>query len=223
MIRAAALTLCILLAGCGSAKQKATTPANGVTEAKPASAAPGLVDTLEDGGFPDSMDLMDNTPEVRKRFWASTTKSKCTPAAFYPGGKVPPAFYDYPPPPEWDRYTACLEAEARSEGHANVRLAVPADFPKTGTCYRSRIKELGRGTYVAFDNGISRAVSISDGAAYQLLRSRVGDMARICVVHIPENCPANDLRGIRYGVRNLRTGESWEMYGSISLHLCWGA
>jgi hypothetical protein len=182
-----------------------------------------LVDTFDDGKFPDYLDQMGNSARIRKRFWASRTSSKCTPAAFYPGGKVPPSFYEYPQPPEWDRYTACLKAEAERAGLANVRLAVPSDFPKTGTCYRTRIKEVSYGRYVGYDNGIGTAVALSDGASFNILHSRAGDPVRLCVVHIPENCLADDLRGIRYNVHNLRTGDRWEFYGAISLHLCWGA
>lgn len=218
MIRAAALACILLLASCGGPGQPAPSPKKSQTKPAPASAE--LVDQYDDGVFPDSMDLMENGPKIRKRFWASKTDSKCTPAAFYPGGNVPPAFYDYPQPPEWDRYTACLQAEA---GRAGVRLAVPSDFPKTGTCYRTRIKKVSDGRFVAYDNGVGTAVALSDGAAFEILRSRVGDPVRMCVVHIPENCRADDLRGIRYGIRNLRTGDRWERYGTISLHLCWGA
>lgn len=132
------------------------------------------------------------------------------------------------PPPEYRHYLQCLLSEARRDG-GRVRLASATSFPKVGMCYSARIKRIGSrfggdkpdhdsGTAVEFNIGLS-LVDYSYVPA--VARSRVGDRVRVCVHDLPEDCPANDLRGIGYRTRNLRTGESWIM--SDSQHGCRGA
>jgi hypothetical protein len=54
-----------------------------------------------------------------------------------------------------------------------------------------------------------------------IVKSRVGDHVLICLVFIPKNCPAGDVRGRMYTTTNLRTLESWTL--GDSEHLCGGA
>jgi hypothetical protein len=127
---------------------------------------------------------------------------------------------------EYRRYLQCLLSEARlGDG---VRLASASSFPKVGTCYPARITAIGgrmakrpgtdAGTTVEYSMGLSL---VDYGLVRPVARSRVGDRVRVCVHDLPENCPGDDLRGIGYQTRNLRTGESWIM--SDSQHECRGA
>ncbi|RJO59977.1 hypothetical protein C4544_06430 [candidate division WS5 bacterium] len=50
---------------------------------------------------------------------------------------------------------------------------------------------------------------------------RVGDQVRMCLVSIPENCPAGDSRGKVYDTTNLRTNETWQ--AQDAWHSCGGA
>lgn len=156
----------------------------------------------------------------------SSLPTKCIPAHFYPDGKVPPIFYQYPQRSEWKRYAACVGAEVRRDGHP--RLATAASFPKVGTCYSTRVKWRGgrfsenpadaNGSAISFDNGIELVeYSVIAGVVH----SRVGDPMQVCVADLPKDCPADDLRGIGYRARNLRTGETWKM--GNSQHICRGA
>ena len=51
--------------------------------------------------------------------------------------------------------------------------------------------------------------------------SEPGDPAHLCVIDLPSQCPKGDTRGIRYQVKNLRTGQGWE--APDSEHMCGGA
>jgi uncharacterized protein len=54
-----------------------------------------------------------------------------------------------------------------------------------------------------------------------ILRSRVGDRVRMCLVSIPKDCPPGDDRGRFYTTTNLRTGEAWTLPDAE--HMCGGA
>ena len=65
------------------------------------------------------------------------------------------------------------------------------------------------------------------GVAYQkdpsipaISKSRVGDHMLVCLVFVPKDCPAGDLRGRVYTMTNLRTLESWTLPDSE--HVCGG-
>jgi hypothetical protein len=45
----------------------------------------------------------------------------------------------------------------------------------------------------------------------ELIRSRVRDRVRMCLVSVPELCPSHDDRGRTYRTTNLRTRESWTL------------
>ncbi|MBY0282851.1 MAG: hypothetical protein K2W81_02665 [Sphingomonas sp.] len=211
---------CILLAACGpqshAPSHRKDSPRKVADNANTASA---VEDEHPFAGDPAlGWDDIDNQALMHRRFWSTKLRSKCTPAAFYPGGNVPPSFYNWPYPPEAERRRDCLGEEVEAAGASYYRFAIPSDFPKIGTCYRTKIKQLYAGVAALYDNGIRQ---FDWKASVQLVRSRVGDPVRVCVVWIPQNCPAHDLRGITYRTRNLRTGDSWEL-GSDE-HMCWGA
>jgi hypothetical protein len=54
-----------------------------------------------------------------------------------------------------------------------------------------------------------------------ILRSKIGDKVKMCLVKIPKNCPPGDDRGRVYNTKNLRTGEAWSL--ADSQHECGGA
>jgi hypothetical protein len=77
-----------------------------------------------------------------------------------------------------------------------------------------------------FDTGTSITYA-NDGAQVgynrveAVVKSRIGDPVRICLIDIPKDCPPGDDRGRGYRTTNLRTGKSWEM--GDSQHMCGGA
>lgn len=97
-----------------------------------------------------------------------------------------------------------------------------------GTCSESTINLIGgrlegddtfeTGTSVGFANGGGQ---VSYDKEEAIVRSRLGDPVRICLVSIPKGCPPGDDRGKVYKTTNLRTGKSWEL--SDSQHECGGA
>lgn len=74
------------------------------------------------------------------------------------------------------------------------------------------------GTSVRFEDGVGQ---VSYDREPEVLASRVGDPARVCLLSIPHNCPPGDERGKVYRVKNIRTGKRWEL--SNSSHSCGGA
>lgn len=64
------------------------------------------------------------------------------------------------------------------------------------------------GSFVRFSNG---GTQMSFSKIEELIRSRVRDRVRMCLVSIPELCPPRDDRGRSYTTTNLRTGETWTL------------
>jgi uncharacterized protein len=103
------------------------------------------------------------------------------------------------------------------------------DMPQTvGDCTKSSIQAIGgrlegddtfeSGTSVEFSNG---GYQISYDKEQAIIRSKIGDIVRICLVSLPKDCPPGDDRGKIYDTTNLRTGKSWEL--PDSQHMCGGA
>jgi len=115
-----------------------------------------------------------------------------------------------------------------------VSASAPADnaadgMPTiVGACATSTIDMIGgrlqgddnfeSGTYVGFANGGGQT---SYDKVWGIIRSKIGDPVKICLISIPKSCPPADERGKVYATTNLRTGESWEL--SDSQHECGGA
>jgi len=106
-----------------------------------------------------------------------------------------------------------------------------ADLPATvGECRTTRIIDIAdrfgeninasteSGSSVNYRNGGYQVSYEKEGA---LIRSRVGDMVKMCLASIPQDCPPGDDRGKTYKVENLRTGERWEL--PDAQHMCGGA
>jgi len=74
------------------------------------------------------------------------------------------------------------------------------------------------GTAVNFANG---GHQVSYEKVDSIIRSKVGDHVRICLVALPTDCPPGDDRGKVYKTTNERTNESWTMQDSQ--HGCGGA
>lgn len=68
--------------------------------------------------------------------------------------------------------------------------------------------DLDAGSFVRFSNG---GTQMSFSKIRELIRSRVRDRVRMCLVSIPDECPPGDDRGRSYTTTNLRTGESWTL------------
>lgn len=64
------------------------------------------------------------------------------------------------------------------------------------------------GSFVRFSNGGNQ---VSFSKVEELIRSRVRDRVRMCLVSVPDDCPPGDDRGRSYRTTNLRTGESWTL------------
>jgi hypothetical protein len=110
---------------------------------------------------------------------------------------------------------------------AGPALAEP--IPTTvGQCAESTITLIGgrlegdttfeTGTTVVFGNGLFQ---VSYDKVFEIIKSRVGDPARICLVELPQDCPPGDDRGRVYTSTNERTGWSWTL--ADSQHSCGGA
>ncbi len=110
---------------------------------------------------------------------------------------------------------------------ALVSLAHASHLQRVGQCEMTRIKKImGRitprpdssGTGIAYADGVY-------GVSYQLVagivRSRIGDPVRVCLVSVPKNCPPGDNRGKFYSARNMRTGAQWKLPDAE--HMCGGA
>ena len=74
------------------------------------------------------------------------------------------------------------------------------------------------GTSVFYRNGGGQ---VSYDKISAIINSKRGDHVLICLVFIPQHCPAGDNRGKVYTTTNLRTLESWTLPDSE--HSCGGA
>jgi uncharacterized protein len=113
---------------------------------------------------------------------------------------------------------------------ASAPDSAPGDTMPTeiGACTTSTIDEIGgrlegdgnfdSGTAVGYANGGSQ---ITYDKEWPIIRSRIGDAVRICLVSVPKDCPPGYDRGKVYHTTNLRSGESWELPDSG--HMCGGA
>jgi hypothetical protein len=74
------------------------------------------------------------------------------------------------------------------------------------------------GTSVFYKNG---GTQVSFDKIQAIVNSKKGDHVLICLVFVPEHCPAGDTRDKIYTTTNLRTLESWTAQDSE--HSCGGA
>jgi hypothetical protein len=105
--------------------------------------------------------------------------------------------------------------------------AMAANLPtRVGQCVQTRIAFLGSrlkgtpgsGSLVQYEDG---GAGVSYEIAPQVMRSRVGDRVKLCLVSIPKDCPPGDDQGRQYMAINLRTHGSWVLPNSE--HMCGGA
>jgi hypothetical protein len=73
----------------------------------------------------------------------------------------------------------------------------------------------GSGTSVNLTNGV---YLVSYDVVDQLRVARVGDKVKLCLLHIPENCPRSDNRGKIYSLLKYRTGGAVNLPDSS--HMC---
>jgi hypothetical protein len=110
---------------------------------------------------------------------------------------------------------------------AVVSTTQAANLPtRVGECVDTRIKSVetrlegvpGSGDAVSFENG---GYQVSYDSIPAIQRSQKGDPVKMCLVSIPQDCPAGDARGRVYKTTNLRTHETWRE--ADSSHMCGGA
>ena len=124
-----------------------------------------------------------------------------------------------------------LGAAVLSLGAATAQAEITANDPLPTiilTCGGSVITDIGprlegdanfsSGTSVFYKNG---GAQVSYDKLPAIINSKRGDHVLICLVFIPEKCPAGDKRGKIYTTTNLRTLESWTVPDSE--HSCGGA
>jgi hypothetical protein len=126
------------------------------------------------------------------------------------------------------RMMRILMASAALAGLAAVpTAALAAKAPtKVGKCVATTIKEIGTRLEGVDDSGsaifyATDTVGVSYDTIPGITHSRVGDKVELCLVSLPENCPAGDDRGKVYAAVNLRTQEFWELPDAE--HKCGGA
>jgi hypothetical protein len=95
-----------------------------------------------------------------------------------------------------------------------------------GQCADTTVKEVSTRLEGVDDSG--SAISYANGGyqvSYEQVpsieHSRAGDPVKLCLVALPDDCPAGDDRGKVYKGTNLRTGESWSLPDAE--HGCGGA
>lgn len=124
---------------------------------------------------------------------------------------------------------ACLANFIRAElawfagGVARPTSRLPVS---PGACSLTAISRIG--TRLEGTPGSGSAVEMANGAdqvSYDTIaaidRSRPGDPVLVCLVSLPQNCPAGDDRGKIYAAANLRTLGAWSE--ADSEHSCGGA
>jgi len=89
----------------------------------------------------------------------------------------------------------------------------------TVTQIESRLDGMpGSGSAISYVNG---GYQVSYDAIPGIQSARAGDQVKLCLVSIPHNCPAGDVRGRVYRATNLRSGSSWT--APDAEHGCGGA
>jgi uncharacterized protein len=130
---------------------------------------------------------------------------------------------------------SCLAASLEARERAlradldSVDRALRANVSQVGQCGATRIDFIGPrlspvvgeppdGTSVGYADGVRQ---VSYDREPEVLRSRIGDPVRVCLVSKPSNCPPGDDRGRVYSVQNLRTRAEWKLPDAS--HRCGGA
>jgi uncharacterized protein len=133
------------------------------------------------------------------------------------------------------RDSKCVEAayEARSSELDKIwdgrDRYLKRNVSRVGECEKTTVEWIGPrlqegqgeepdGTSIRFADAVRQ---VSYDRELEVLSSRVGDPARVCLIKIPKGCPPDDNRGRVYRVTNLRTGKQWALPDSS--HECGGA
>ncbi len=164
----------------------------------------------------------------------------CTPSAFFnsagnsPATNGPPAAKSYAassdksvataPPDQWqpapDPVTEEVLPGTERISILPEKLGECADTTITSITDRSGAdltpagskKGANAGTIVRFSNS---GVQVSPVKEQAIARSQIFDKVNMCLVEIPKNCPAGDIRGRIYKTTNLRTKESWSLANDV--------
>jgi uncharacterized protein YecT (DUF1311 family) len=130
---------------------------------------------------------------------------------------------------------SCLAASLEAREQAlrsdldSLDRTLRANVSQVGQCEATRIDSIGPrlapvegerpdGTSVGYADGVWQ---VSYDREPEVLKSRVNDPVRVCLISKPRNCPSGDDRGRVYSVRNLRTHAEWKLPDAS--HRCSGA
>jgi hypothetical protein len=97
---------------------------------------------------------------------------------------------------------------------------------QVGQCTQTTVKTVGTrldntpgsGSAIGYANG---GTQVSYDQVPGIDDSQAGDSVKLCLLSLPQDCPAGDDRGKVYAATNLRTGETWSEPDSE--HSCGGA
>lgn len=97
---------------------------------------------------------------------------------------------------------------------------------QVGRCSVTTVKQIesrldgmpGSGSAISYVNG---GYQVSYDTIPGIQSARAGDQVKLCLVSIPRDCPAGDVRGRVYRATNLRSGKSWT--APDAEHGCGGA
>lgn len=117
-------------------------------------------------------------------------------------------------------------ASTASQTMAPAESSTASTTPHVGDCSDTTVTAIGprlegvpgSGSSIQYANGLSQ---VEYDAVPGIDHSRAGDQVHVCLVSIPENCPAGDERGRIYSATNARTGETWSAPNAE--HSCGGA
>jgi hypothetical protein len=137
-------------------------------------------------------------------------------ASLHIAAAPPPA----PPPPAPGN---AVQAPSSAPPAAAVADTLPT---VVGQCADTTVKDVSTrldgmpdsGSAISFTNG---GYQVSYDQIPGVDQSRAGDPVNLCLVAVPDDCPAGDDRGKTYKAINLRTGETWTLPDSE--HMCGGA
>ncbi|HET7491687.1 MAG TPA: hypothetical protein VFK01_07360 [Bradyrhizobium sp.] len=148
-----------------------------------------------------------NSPPATKSYAAASDKSVAT---------APPDQWQPPPDPVKEEVLPGTERisilpEKLGECADTTITSITDRFGTDLTPAGSK-KGNNAGTIVRFSNS---GVQVSLVKEQAIARSQIFDKVNMCLVEIPKECPAGDIRGRVYKTTNLRTKESWSLANDI--------
>jgi len=111
-----------------------------------------------------------------------------------------------------------VQGKPTKEGDCSV-TQISAKRTRLQTLYfGAKLDSPGSGSAVEFANGVFQVSYETERAIEE---SSIDDPVKVCLIHVPKDCPPNDDRGKLYSATNIRTNAQWVLYDSA--HGCGGA